>query len=205
MTNGKSWRLKGEYFESCNCEILCPCIVRGTNTEPTEGHCDVALAFHIEQGDLDGVALDGLNFIAANYTPGPMAAGGWTSSLYLDERADGAQRSALEQILSGDMGGPAERWRAMTTDFRGVHYVAIDFRVEGKVHSVTVPDVMDFSVEPIQIPGRDDAMLLARDAAGQHRARSEPRPVPSARRARRVHRPRNGLGQHGQKRPLCSV
>ena len=149
MANGKNWRLRGEYFESCNCEVLCPCIVRGTNIDPTEGHCDVALAFHIVEGDLDGVALDGLNFIAVNFTPGPMAAGGWTSSFYVDESADDAQRAAMEQILSGDMGGPAERWRAMTTDFRGVHYVAIDFQVDGKVHSVTVPGIMDFCVEPI--------------------------------------------------------
>ena len=161
MANGNRWRLKGEYFESCNCEILCPCIVRGTNVTPTEGHCDVALAFHIEEGDLNGVGLDGLNFIAVNYTPGPMAAGGWTSALYLDERAGEPQRAALEQILSGSMGGPAERWQAMTDHFMGVQYVAIDFRVEGRTHSVSVPGVMDFSVEPIQIPGRDDAMLLA--------------------------------------------
>ena len=86
MANGKNWRLKGEYFESCNCEVLCPCIVRGTNIDPTEGHCDVALAFHIVEGDLDGVSLDGLNFIAVNFTPGPMAAGGWTSSFYVDEK-----------------------------------------------------------------------------------------------------------------------
>ena len=70
-TTGSKWRLKGEYFESCNCEILCPCIVRGTNIEPTEGHCDVALAFHIVEGELDGVSLAGLNFIACNFTPGP--------------------------------------------------------------------------------------------------------------------------------------
>ena len=155
------WRLKGEYFESCNCEVLCPCIVRGTTIAPTEGHCDVALAFHVDEGELDGVQLGGLNFVACNYTPGPMAEGGWTSAFYLDERATPEQREALERVLSGDMGGPAERWRAMTTNFMGVKYVAIDFLVEGKTHSVSVPGVMDFSVEPIQIPGRDDAMLLA--------------------------------------------
>ena len=67
------WRLKGEYFESCNCEVLCPCIVRGAAAVPTEGHCDVALAFHIQEGESNGVQLGGLNFIACNYTPGPMA------------------------------------------------------------------------------------------------------------------------------------
>lgn len=160
-TTTTRWQLKGEYFESCNCEILCPCIVRGTNVEPTEGHCDVALAFHIQQGNLDGVSLDGLNFIAVNYTPGPMAAGGWTSALYLDEQASPAQRRALESILSGNLGGPAERWQAMTANFMGLTYVPINFRIDGKIRSVTVPGIMDFSVEPIQIPGRDDAMLLA--------------------------------------------
>jgi hypothetical protein len=154
------WRLKGEYFESCNCEILCPCIVKGTTIVPTEGHCDVALAFHIEDGELDGVQLGGLTFIACNYTPGPMAAGGWTSALYLDERATPEQREALERVLSGDMGGPAERWRAMTENFMGIKYVAIDFKVEGRVHSVTVPGIMDFSVEPVMVPGQDDAMKL---------------------------------------------
>ncbi len=156
----KRWRLKGEYFESCNCEILCPCIVRGTTVTPTEGHCDVALAFHIDDGELDGVQLGGLNFVACNYTPGPMGDGGWTSAFYIDERAAPEQRQALEDILSGDMGGPAERWRAMSPNFMGTAYVPIDFRVDGRVHSVSVPGIMDFSVEPIMIPGRDDAMRL---------------------------------------------
>ena len=156
----KRWRLKGEYFESCNCEILCPCIVRGATVAPTEGHCDVALAFHIEEGELDGVQLGGLSFVACNYTPGPMADGGWTSAFYVDERAAPDQRQALESILSGKMGGPAERWMAMSANFMGIDYVPIDFRVDGRVHSVTVPDIMDFSVEPIMMPGRDDAMRL---------------------------------------------
>ena len=37
----ESWQLKGEYFENCNCEVLCPCVVPGPPTDPTEGHCDV--------------------------------------------------------------------------------------------------------------------------------------------------------------------
>jgi hypothetical protein len=163
------WSLKGEYFESCNCEILCPCIVQGTGVRPTEGHCDVALAFHIQEGDFNGTDLGELNFVAANYTPGPMADGNWTSALYVDERANPQQRDALEQILSGSMGGPAERWRALTTHFMGMKYVPIDFRVDGKVHSVTIPNVMDFSVEPVIARGQRDAMLLANTGHGVNR------------------------------------
>ena len=44
-----SWQLDGEYFESCNCELLCPCLlVKGS--KPTEGHCDVVVAFHLKSG-----------------------------------------------------------------------------------------------------------------------------------------------------------
>ena len=42
-----SWRIRGEYLENCNCEVLCPCLLGARNAKgramarPTEGHCDV--------------------------------------------------------------------------------------------------------------------------------------------------------------------
>ena len=159
MTTNR-WQLKGQYFESCNCEALCPCIVQGTSVQPTDGHCDVGLAFHVEEGSFNGVPLAGLNFLAANYTPGPMGEGNWTSGFYVDELATPEQRKAMEQILSGHMGGPAERWRAMTTDFRGIQYVPIEFKSEGNTRSINIPDIIDFNIEGIIKPGQDDVLLL---------------------------------------------
>ena len=159
MTTNR-WRLKGQYFESCNCEVLCPCIVQGTSVQPTDGHCDVGLACHIEEGDFNGVSLVGLNFLAVYYTPGPMSDGNWTSGFYVDELATPEQREAMEQILSGQMGGPAERWRALTSDFRGIKYVTIEFKAEGRVRSINIPGIIDFNVEGIIKPGQDDALLL---------------------------------------------
>jgi hypothetical protein len=160
MTTNTQWTLKGEYFENCNCEVLCPCIVQGTGIDPTDGHCDVAFAFHITDGDFNGVSLAGLSFVAACLTPGPMEAGNWTSAFYVDERADVQQREAMEQILSGRMGSPAERWLAMTTDFKGIKYVAVDFKIEGKTRSVTIPNIISFNVEGITKRNQEDAMLL---------------------------------------------
>lgn len=160
MTTNNRWILKGEYFENCNCEVLCPCIVQGTGIDPTDGHCDVAFAFHVNDGEFNGVALGGLNFVAACLTPGPMEAGNWTSAFYIDERANAQQREAMEQILSGRMGSPAERWLAMTTDFKGVSYVPIEFKMEGKTRSVTIPNVISFNIEGITKRNQDDAMLL---------------------------------------------
>lgn len=66
----------------------------------------------------------------------------------------------MEQILSGEMGGPAERWRALTTEFRGIQYVPIEFKAEGRVRSVSIPGIIDFNVEGITKPGLNDAMQL---------------------------------------------
>jgi hypothetical protein len=77
----------------------------------------------------------------------------------VDERANPHQRDTLEHILSGSMGGPAERWRALTTHFMGIQYVPI----------VTIPQVMDFSVEPVIARGQRDAMLLANTGHGVNR------------------------------------
>ena len=81
------WHLKGEYLENCNCEVLCPCVIPVSPQLPTEGHCDMALAFNIDKGDFDGVSLGGLSSVAVMYTPGNMTNADWTTALYVNERA----------------------------------------------------------------------------------------------------------------------
>ena len=109
------WNLKGDYFENCNCEVLCPCVVQGGPAIPTEGHCDVAFAFHIEEGDYNGIALNGLNFVVAVYTPGNMGEGNWTMAAYVDQQSDSKQREAIARILSGDISGPGSRSQRSST------------------------------------------------------------------------------------------
>ncbi len=157
------WYLKGDYFESCNCEVLCPCI-HSPRAEPTQGNCDVALAFHIQEGRFNGTLLDGLNFLVAVSTPTVMGEGNWKTAVYIDERAVAPQRNALSRILSGDMGGPAERWMPLTGSFFGIHYVPITYTIEGKKRHVSIPDVIDFNVEGIQARGQDEVMTLTNTA-----------------------------------------
>ena len=154
-----SWQLRGDYFENCNCTVLCPCI-HDPHNAPTEGHCDVALAFHIESGNFNNTSLDGLNFMVAAWTPGVMSHGGWKTAIYIDERADTDQRQALDQILSGNMGGPMERFSRMTETDLGTRYVPITYTQDGKVRRVTIPDIIDFNIEGIQAGGQDEVMTL---------------------------------------------
>ena len=154
------WSLKGDYFENCNCEILCPCIVRGGPAVPTEGHCDVAFAFHIDEGDYRGVALDDLSFIVVAYTPGIMGDGDWTLANYIDERADQFQRAALTRILSGEIGGPSERWMRLTSNYLGIQYCPIAYTINGHERSVTIPGIIDFNVKGLVIGRNPEAMRL---------------------------------------------
>jgi hypothetical protein len=158
-----SWYLRGDYFENCNCEVLCPCI-HNPRAEPTAGHCDVALAFHIDEGRLHNTALDGLNFLVVLWTPTVMADGGWKTAVYIDERTDALQRHAFSQILSGTMGGPAERWMRLTATFLGTYYVPITYVKEGKTRRITIPDIIDFHIEGIQARGQQEVMTLTNTA-----------------------------------------
>lgn len=154
------WRLKGDYFENCNCEVLCPCIVPGSGAVPTEGHCDVGFGFHIDEGEFNGVALNGLNFVVIAYTPGIMGEGNWSTAVYIDQRADQQQREALGRIVSGEMGGPAERWMRLTSNFLGIKYSPITYVAEGRTRSVSIPEIMDFNVEGIVAGRREEPMML---------------------------------------------
>ena len=108
MATQKKWQLSGDYFENCNCNVVCPCLVSTSaplTTRPSQGVCDVALVFHIDKGSYDDVALDGLNVAVIVHTPGPMADGNWTLAAYIDERANDPQTAALGAIFAGAEGG----------------------------------------------------------------------------------------------------
>ena len=109
----------------------------------------MAFAFHVEEGDCNDVDLKGLNFVVVMYTPGKMSDPNWTMAVYIDERADSEQRATLSNILSGEIGGPMERWMAQTSNYLGIKYVPINFKAEGNTRSVFIPGVMDFNVEGI--------------------------------------------------------
>ena len=103
MADQVQWQLSGDYFENCNCSVVCPCLVSKAaplTSRPTEGVCNVPLIFHIESGSYGAVALDGLNVALAIHTPGPMAEGNWSVAAYIDQRADDKQTEALGAIFT---------------------------------------------------------------------------------------------------------
>jgi hypothetical protein len=99
----KPWSFSGDYFESCNCEVNCPCVFGSPAHYDT---CDVALAWHISTGRYGDMPLDGLNFATVVRTSKQMGDGNWTVAKYIDELGTEQQKEALRLIASGDAGGP---------------------------------------------------------------------------------------------------
>ena len=146
------WTLQGDYFENCNCDVVCPCEVApgGPMTSlPTQGYCDVGLAFHVDRGSYGGVSIDGLNVVGVAHTPGAMGAGNWKMALYIDERANESQREALQAIFSGGAGGPMANFAPLIGEILGVKFVPISFTVEGKRRAVRIPQIMQMAVQAV--------------------------------------------------------
>ena len=149
------WQLTGDYFENCNCDVVCSCLVSTSaplTAQPTQGACDVALFFHIERGSYDQVSLDGLNVALAAHAPGPMANGNWSVAAYIDERADDSQTAALGAIFTGAEGGPMAAFAPLIATQLGVKKVPIRYQIQGKNRSVEIPGTMQMAVEPISSP-----------------------------------------------------
>src|SRR5687767_9985448 len=98
-----SWRIRGTYFESCNCDAICPCrrIDGVPGGRSTHGVCMGVLSWLIEEGAADGVELSGLPVALACRYDDDEPGSPWTWILYLDVRASSEQRTALESIFTG--------------------------------------------------------------------------------------------------------
>ena len=101
-----TWQVSGQYFETCSCDFVCPCILGQMAVEPTHGSCTFAMAFKVDHGGYGAVPLDGLGFIVLGRTPEAMGKGNWSVGVIADERASAAQRDAITAIASGAAGGP---------------------------------------------------------------------------------------------------
>jgi len=104
-----TWQIRGSYFESCNCDPICPC--RRVNGVPggrsTHGECLGVLTWAIESGHAGDVALDALRVALATRYHDDEPGSPWSFVVYVDARADAAQREALEAIFTGRLGGDA--------------------------------------------------------------------------------------------------
>ena len=92
------WLFKSETYDNCNCAVNCGCQF---NLPSTHGYCQSAFVGNIVEGHFNDTPLAGLNWAGLYKWPGEIAEGNGKRQIVIDERADEAQRVALETIISG--------------------------------------------------------------------------------------------------------
>ncbi len=149
-----SWQLSGDYFETCSCTYVCPCVPTNLAGQPTKGHCYFAFVFHIDRGRYGNAALEGLNFAVLGQSPGVMGNGNWSVGLITDERASSEQQQAITAIASGQAGGPMAALAPLIGKFLGVEAKPIQYQKNGMKRSVSIPGVLDQAVEGVGSPAK---------------------------------------------------
>jgi hypothetical protein len=153
MAERVSWRIKGTWIEACNCDYGCPCNFNGY---PTRGNCEANVAFKVASGSHGPTRLDGLVVIVAVKWPKAIHDGNGKAVVFIDERANAAQRDALVRILTGQDGGmPWEILAPTLSELSGPHFVAITFEENGVKTRLRV-DGVDVQLAPFTNPVTGD-------------------------------------------------
>lgn len=156
-----NWQISGEYMETCNCALLCPCISSNLAARPTEGDCKAAIAMRIDKGAKDGVKLDGTSFLVVMRSPGAMADGNITVGLIIDDKASDAQVEAISAIASGSAGGPMAALGPLVGQMAGVERRPIRFEIDGLKRSVSAGDLIDQACEGLpSVTAPDQAIAI---------------------------------------------
>jgi hypothetical protein len=166
VTEGQQWFLNGEYFENCNCDVVCPCEISPggfLTARPDPGFCNVLLVFHVTEGKHGELDLSGLNVILAAHAPGVMGEGNWSAALYLDAQGSPEQQEALGAIFGGHAGGPLGAVAPLIGQVVGVKSLPIEYRNEGKKRSARIDGVLDANIQavPAAVP---DAVVIKLNA-----------------------------------------
>ena len=128
MSNIPNWWLKGDWFDVCSCNIACPCEF----AQPaTDGHCEGVLAWHIREGEYGDVALADRNIVGVSSFDGNVWDNpeNWELGLFIDERADEAERDAIVSIMSGQAGGFMANFASLIANNRGVEFAPVSFEI----------------------------------------------------------------------------
>ena len=67
-----AWTIKGEFVETCSCNMLCPCWYGVQELMiMDQGWCASPWLIRVEEGESNGVDISGCNLALVTYFPGP--------------------------------------------------------------------------------------------------------------------------------------
>ena len=143
-----AWNLNGTYFETCSCELMCPCNL-SFDHGATYDYCRVVLVFNIASGEVEGTDVSGRKLALIADSPKVMTDGGWRLGVVVDEDATDEQVEKLAAVYGGQKGGPMEGLAPLIGEMLGVERARFEVTEDGLRHSAKIGDGIDFEVEDI--------------------------------------------------------
>lgn len=142
------WTLAGSYFETCSCDVVCPCTA-SLSLGATRDRCNIVLVFNVKNGEVDGTDVSGLTVAAVCDTPKVMSEGNWRLGVVIDAAASDEQAEKLGGVFSGALGGPMEALGPLVGENLGVERLPIEVHEDGLRHSIRIGDDVDFEIEDV--------------------------------------------------------
>ena len=146
---------------NCGCQF---------NLASTHGYCQSAFVGKVVEGHFNDTPLTGLNWAGLYKWPGEIADGNGKRQIVIDERADEAQRVALETIISGGACEPLSNFLSVfvstCSEFCETLFLPIGLEadLELRTASVDIPGIMTSNGRPIinEFNGQPFQVALAR-------------------------------------------
>ena len=146
------WEFKSHTYDNCNCSVSCGCQF---NEPSTHGNCHFVYVGTIVEGHFNDTPLAGLNWALLCIFPDEIAEGNGKRQIVIDERADDAQRTALETIISGEACEPLSNhfsvFGSLCTEFFETLFLPIELQVnlESRTAEVDIPGIVISNGKPI--------------------------------------------------------
>jgi hypothetical protein len=143
-----AWNLTGSFFETCSCELMCPCNL-SMDHGATYDYCRVTMVFNIREGDVEGTDIAGRRVAMVADTPKVMTDGNWRLGVYVDDEATDEQFDKLVKVFGGQLGGPMGALAPLVGEVLGAERAAFEVVEDGLRHSVRIGDTVDYEIADV--------------------------------------------------------
>jgi hypothetical protein len=150
-----AWKIEGQYFENCSCDVPCPCTV-SLDFGADRDRCNAFLVFQVESGEVDGVDVGGVTVAAMIETPKVMSEGNWRLGVLIDDHASDEQVEKLAAVFGGQLGGPMEALGPLVGEQLGLERVPMEVSHENGTHRIKLGDGGEVEVQEVVPFGKEN-------------------------------------------------
>lgn len=126
-----AYSLTGEFLESCDCTVICPCWV---DDDPIGGHCTGFILWSIESGSIGGDDVSGCKVVSVSTHSGNRRQSNATTSvIYVDLGGHKTEHLVynLGEAFAGESGGILKELAEVSGTVVGVYPATIRLDLEG--------------------------------------------------------------------------